>query len=309
LLATLLSRLLPMKPPQHDRAGITLLEVLISIGILSVGLASVMALIPAGGNQAKKAIIEDRRGAMGVAGFADLVNYGMLNTSNWSTVPTAPYRIVIDPLGNAAFPAAATGLTAITVGGVSAGSAAAGVVFAAGDDLVYADDPTVSDPENFPQVARLTSGNERRLADGYFSWLVALVPAGTASPTQFYRATIVEFYKRSASTSVIARYTGATRNSVTTFTYSWSGTQPTIEEFRSLFPVGGVLLFTDNSAIHEWRRILVAAPTIAGSNVTSVELLVDRDVTAGANEIIAFEGAVGMIEKTVQLEDPSPWTP
>ncbi len=308
MLATLLSRFLPMKPPQHDRAGITLLEVLISIGILSVGLASVMALIPAGGNQAKKAIIEDRRGAMGVAGFADLVNYGMLNTSNWSTVPaTAPYRIVIDPIGNATFPAC--GLTPVDVGGIAAGSAAAGIVFAAGDDLVYADDPTVSDPENYPQVARLTSGNERRLADGYFSWLVTLVPAGTASPTQFYRATIVEFYKRSAGTSVIARFTGATRNSVTTFTYSWSGTQPTIEEFRSLFPAGGVLLFTDNSAIHEWRRILVAAPTIAGSNVTSVELLVDRDVTAGANEIIAFEGAVGMIETTVQLEDPSPWTP
>ena len=34
----------------HHRRGITLLEVLISIGILSIGLASVLALLPAGGS-------------------------------------------------------------------------------------------------------------------------------------------------------------------------------------------------------------------------------------------------------------------
>jgi len=303
-----------MKPPQHNRAGITLLEVLISIGILSVGLASVMALIPAGGNQAKKAVIEDRRGAMGVAGFADLVNYGMLNTSNWSTVPTAPYRIVIDPLGNATFPAAATGLTAIAVGGISAGSAAADVVFAAGDDLVYVDDATVSDPENYPQVARLTSGNERRLADGYFSWLVTLVPAGTASPTQSYRATIVEFYRRPpSSAALVNKYTvtAPSGGSVggTSFMVNLSGSPLSTDDFKSLFPIGGVLLFTNNSSVHEWRRIVVAAPTASGSSVTSVELLVDRDVSSSASDVCAFEGAVGLIEKTVQLEDPSPWTP
>ena len=308
----LLARVVAMLPSQNKRAGITLLEVLISIGILSVGLASVMALIPAGGNQAKKAMIEDRRGAMGVAGFADLVNYGMINPANWSPSLTPPYRVVIDslgndPLGNPTFPA--TGLAPVAVGGITAGSAAARVLFAAGDDLVYVDNSLVSDPENVPQVAKLTSGNERRLANGYFSWLATIVPSATGASPQFYRATIVEFYKRSPGTSLIVRCAGATHNSVTAFTYSWPANQPTLEEFRGLFPVGGVLLFTDNSTIHEWRRILVAAPTIAGSNVTSVELLVDRDVTAGATDIIAFEGAVGMIEKTVHLEDPSPWTP
>lgn len=302
-----------MLPSHNNRSGITLLEVLISIGILSVGLASVMALIPAGGNQAKKAMIEDRRGAMGVAGFADLVNFGMLNTANWSTVPTtvpaAAYRIVIDPIGNGTFPTAASGLTAINVDGIAPGSAAANIVFAAGDDLVYVDDPLVGDPENVPQVARLTSGGERRLADGHFSWLATFVPSATVANAQFYRATIVEFYNRSPGTSSFRICSGATQNSVTAFTYAWTSAQPTLEEFRGLFPVGGVLLFTDNSTIQEWRRILVAAPTIIGSNVTSVELLVDRDVTAGANDIIAFEGAVGILEKTVQLEDSSPWTP
>ena len=80
----------------HNRAGITLLEVLISLGILSIGLASVVALIPAGGSQARKAQIEDRRGALGAASLNDIITRGLLNPSTWSTVPTSPnqYRLV-----------------------------------------------------------------------------------------------------------------------------------------------------------------------------------------------------------------------
>ena len=37
------------------RAGITLMEVLISIGILAVGLTAVITIIPAAGSQAQKA--------------------------------------------------------------------------------------------------------------------------------------------------------------------------------------------------------------------------------------------------------------
>ena len=36
-----------MHPPSRPRAGITLLEVLISIGILAIGLSSLVALMPA----------------------------------------------------------------------------------------------------------------------------------------------------------------------------------------------------------------------------------------------------------------------
>lgn len=301
-----------MQPSAHRRHGITLLEVLISIGILSVGLASVMALIPAGGNQAKKAVVEDRRGTMAVSAFADLVNYGMLNTATWSTTPTAPYRIVIDPIGNNTFPA--TGLTAVDVSSIAAGSAAASLVFAAGDDLAYVDDTTKSDPENYPQIAKLTTGNERRLAEGSFSWLATIVPSGTTTPQQFYRATIVEFYRRPpAGTAMINKYSvtvpGGGAGGGTTFTVNLSAAPLTTDEFKILFPIGGVLLFTNNTTVHEWRRIVVATPSTSGSTVNSAELLVDRDVSASASDIWTFEAAVGLLEKNVQLEDPSPWTP
>ena len=108
---------------RHDRRGITLLEVLISLGILSIGLASVVALIPAGGSQARKAQIEDRRGALGAAALNDIIARGMLNPSAWSTLPGSPnlYRLVIDPLGNGTFPSA-PGLTSVTIANVTDGS-------------------------------------------------------------------------------------------------------------------------------------------------------------------------------------------
>ena len=67
------------RPHPTRRRGITLMEVLISLGILSVGLASVVALIPAGGSQAKLSVIEDRRAALGYAAMADAISRGILN--------------------------------------------------------------------------------------------------------------------------------------------------------------------------------------------------------------------------------------
>ena len=43
-----------MRFVRHGRRGITLLEVLISIGILAIGLSSVVALVPAGRSQASR---------------------------------------------------------------------------------------------------------------------------------------------------------------------------------------------------------------------------------------------------------------
>ena len=82
----------------HHRSGITLLEVLISLGILSVGLASVVALVPAGGDQAKKALIDDRRGALAANAFADVINRRVLDPTTWSPAQPAAanYRVLFD---------------------------------------------------------------------------------------------------------------------------------------------------------------------------------------------------------------------
>lgn len=63
--------------PHADRRGITLLEVIISIGILAVGLTSVVSLVPAGQSQAARAVILDRAAAAVANGLHDAVTYGL----------------------------------------------------------------------------------------------------------------------------------------------------------------------------------------------------------------------------------------
>ena len=60
-----------------SRRGITLMEVLISIGILAVGLTSVVSLVPAGQSQAARAVILDRAAAAVANGLHDAVTYGL----------------------------------------------------------------------------------------------------------------------------------------------------------------------------------------------------------------------------------------
>jgi len=57
--------------------GITLMEVLIAIGILAVGLTSVVSLVPAGQSQAARALVLDRGAAMVANGLQDAVTYGL----------------------------------------------------------------------------------------------------------------------------------------------------------------------------------------------------------------------------------------
>ena len=80
----------------HHRRGITLVEVLISIGIVAIGLTSVMSLIPAGKSEAAKALVLDRASAMAVNGLADAVTYGLTRPDSIS-VSTSSDTIFFDP--------------------------------------------------------------------------------------------------------------------------------------------------------------------------------------------------------------------
>jgi len=62
--------------PSAARRGITLMEVLISIGILAIGLTSVVALVPAGRSQAARGIVLDRAATVGANALADAITAG-----------------------------------------------------------------------------------------------------------------------------------------------------------------------------------------------------------------------------------------
>lgn len=286
-----------------SRRGITLMEVLISLGILSVGLASVVALIPAGGSQAKLSTIEDRRAALGYAGMSDAINRGILNPARWSVIPATPYFIAFDPLGQnlAGVPRFPGSMTLVDLAGIAASSVDAEAVFRSADDLRY----DTSRSEDDPAIPMYFPGTNRRLSDGDFSWLATVLPE-TAASTQYYRLSVVCFYKRAIPPDVSATTFTGGQMDPSSFNFLCNLSD---EEFRSLFPRGTAVLMSAAGQPPVWRHVLMASPTRTGSVVTNVELMFDRPIPGSvATNLHAFPGAIGVTEKVVTLEGASPWS-
>ena len=294
------------------RAGITLMEVLISIGILAVGLTAVITIIPAAGSQAQKALTESNKANVGLAAIDDAITRGILSP------PGAP-PFVVDPVGNAPF----AGLALESLGGLNPGIAA-DEVFRSQDDVVYTLDN--SGQEDPPQPLFYTD-DAKRLSEGIYSWLATLVPQGGEN----YLLSVVSFHRREA-TAPVAYLVGEDANGngsldmgedldqdglldldltgTNTVMFLWTGSSVL---FRETFPRGSVVLLHDDggdnpsNASWEWRRVIFPALNDANN---SAQLMFDSDVSAtiGTRTIYAFKGAVGVAERLVRLEGTSPWT-
>lgn len=290
-----------------NRAGITLMEVLISIGILSVGLASVVALIPAGGNEARRALIADRRGVLAANAMADAISRGVLNPAKWNNVPAAPYRVTVDPLGAAAFPFPPLPTTTpITLDGIAPGPAAE-VVFRGEDDISY------EQPADNNEPARPVYVAGQRVTAGAFSWLATLLPAGAGSNA--YRLSIVVFHARQVPPSFPGPFSvPPPPPPPPPFTPSAAvevtGLAMSTDDFRETFERGSPVLLESIAPLDVpvWRTIVLPMPQRGlGGAVNDAELLFDSEVPFPVSRIYVFPGAVGIVEKTVRLEGQSPW--
>jgi type II secretory pathway pseudopilin PulG len=296
-----------------SRRGITLLEVLVSLGILSIGLACVVALLPAGASEAKKAMDADRRSAVAAAATADAITRGILNPATWTPVPASTNRpaILVDPLGANGLVSAspAAGLTAVTLGNFGAGTVAADEVFRSQDDLVY--DTTQSDDE--PPVPKFYASAGKRASKGTFSWLATLVPATTDALPQFFRLSIVVCNRRGNGVAAVAPLAGTLspvtgtdqRTSTRTATFNPGMTS---ETFRDVCPAGAVVLLSDGATTWAWRRLLQAAPLVTSGLVTGARFSFDHDVSSAADRVHLVQGAIGYAEHFVTLERNSSWT-
>lgn len=282
------------------RRGISLLEVLISIGILSIGLASVLALLPAGGSQARKAMIEDRKSALGSAALSECHTRGFLNPLYWNGASAPP--VMIDPLGQAAgVTVSPAGMPVVGIAGVTSGVMAE-QIFSGGDDLAV----RIPEDDTLPPVV-MAQNNARRLSEGAFSWLATITPITTAGvTTPFNRLSVIEFYRRS--------FDPASGETAKSFAAAFDGpsvviTNPGIEkdQVKLFFPTGGVVLAATGSE-HRWLRILMAAPTYATDEltVTAIDLSVNLELPAVNGTVIAYGGAVGVTEQIVRLEEITP---
>ncbi|MEX2317668.1 MAG: hypothetical protein WD669_10990 [Pirellulales bacterium] len=77
----------PVPSPQPPaRRGISLTEVLIAMGILTLGLLGVMSMFPVGSYYMQQAEIADRGSAVARAAMSDVIARGMLDSRAWRTV-------------------------------------------------------------------------------------------------------------------------------------------------------------------------------------------------------------------------------
>ena len=309
------------------RAGITLMEVLISIGILAVGLTAVITIIPAAGLQAQKALTESTKANAGLAAMGDAITHGIL------TLPPSAIPCVVDPIGKNAF----AGLALETLDGLT--GVAADEVFRSQDDLLYSLENSGEDAPPQPVFyfdknndGQSTAAAVKRMSEGIYSWLATLVPAGGEN----YQMSVVSFHRREVSTPVPylvgedadrdgqldaqedLNQNGQLDNGVVgsnAVFFKWTGSRAA---FRDTFPRGTVVLvhvYNNRNSVNtnddynswEWRRVVFPS---CDETKQIGQLMFSADISnaAGIRNVYAFKGAVGVAERIVRLEGTSPWT-
>lgn len=195
----------------HDprrRRGITLLEVLISIGILAIGLTCVLGLIVAGRTSAARSIVYDQIATVTENARADALTLGLtridaLTGPEGGDCPPPP--LIFDPIGLAAgvWPEA-SGLhpAVLRAGGpIHAGETAssrprtlpvAGYAFETRDDLVFAD------PAGGDDLPRNRFSGGVRSFNGRTTWLALLTHpfSSPLEPSHQATLTIIVCHKR-----------------------------------------------------------------------------------------------------------------
>jgi Tfp pilus assembly protein PilV len=84
-----------------SRSGISLMEVLISIGIMAVGMVAIASLLPAGGVLVKRATIEERKAEMGLNIAKEFKINGFSDPTSWLSYSSA-WQVYVPPTDPAA---------------------------------------------------------------------------------------------------------------------------------------------------------------------------------------------------------------
>ena len=282
-----------------SRSGITLMEVLIAMGILATGLASVVALIPAGGAAMKASIANDARAALGASAMADAITLGILAPSQWSPNPSGPpYNIIIDPLTATSFATTEFPIEPVDLARVPAGSSHAQYLFSGLDDLAYStpdDDTTPPQPIPDPNVSDLIAST------GAFSWLATL--CAEPSTTNRYTLSVVTFFKR-AYGDVLPNIPAIGSTAHDCFEFE-ANVLPAGEKITAWAPRGAAILLTDGTNC-VWRTVVMASVDDE-DNPSLCLLTFSRAAPFTPSFAYIFKGAVGVTERSVTLEENSSW--
>jgi len=273
------------------------MEVMISIGILAIGLTSVLSIIPAGKSEVSRALVYDRATALAANALADAATFGLLKPDSFSS--TSPSTAIFDPaLGTGL----ATGTASLKSAGIFSsatsaalsGSTARIVLRQVGqgrDDVNYTAPATDDDlPTNqFPSVGP-------RAFQGRTTCILALTSTSTLTSGSFATLSAIVFHNRDLSSSGVLTVSG-----------SWDGS---------------ALKAIDLGASGRTLRETVRPGTVVTTGTSFHQLAMAAIDDASGDVYATFSGAspptssaiqilldsVGLAEQTVTLEGPGPWS-
>ena len=304
--------------PSHsnNRRGITLLEVMIAIGILAIGLTSVMSLIPAGKSEASKAVVIDRAATIATNALADAVTYGLTRPDS-IVVNGSRNVIVFDPVNT---PFANTGTASLRTAGVlssgthpMADNAILKLVTQGRDDVVYSL-PTNNDepPSNqFTMGPSNAAAPNLRAFDGRMTCLISLAKIDATSTAALAegdqaRLSVIVFHNRDittpSATTVLATY-DATSGTITIDPSQF----PSDRTLRQIIRPGTIIYdFKKTSAPYQSQRwSQVAMASINDTTPTPTVYVTFGGTSPTSGDVRIILDTAGMAEKVVRLEGPN----
>ena len=285
------------------------MEVLVSIGILAIGLTSAMSLIPAGKSEAGKALIYDRAATMAMNGLSDAVTFGLTRpesivvTSTATTISSSA-TVVFDPGYSTTWSPVAGIATLKSAGVLASGTAAATAPIAVGrlftqgrDDVVFSPPATADDlPTN-----RFINGI--RGFEGRMTSMIAITEADTGTPPlaagDLATLSVIVFHNRDTGVPTVS-------GSIDTAGLVTLSSLPADRTLKSVMRPGAVLYYADTTTnrLRFAQLSMAAVDTTAGNTYVTVK---GRQLPTAITTINILLDSVGLAEQTVFLEGPSPY--
>ena len=305
------------------RRGITLMEVLISIGILAVGLSSVVALVPAGKSEAAKAVMLDRGANLAMNALNDAVTFGLARPSSVGTIASANV-VIFDPLsyvsvsGSCVWSTTSSRITASgtmkpkgifasgTDASMNTGTSAAALaspILQGRDDLAY----TAGAGEDDPPLNLFTGGI--RSFQGRTSCLLSIAPVdGVFAPGSIAKLTAVVFHNRNltdVSDAIVSGSYSASGKPVGTIFID--GTLPEGRSLKDIVRPGTVVfcLSSGPSPLPAWYQVSMASPD-ESERLVYVTFVGDAEPRQDSSLQVALD-SIGLAEKIVKLEGSGPY--
>ena len=282
-------------PFDRVRRGISLLEVLISIGILAIGLSSIVAMIPAGRSQAARAVILDRASALAANALADAATFGVLRPDSL----TAGGTVAIDPVGSLT----AAGFTAASprTVGIFATPSSPGSATPAGYATLFTqsrDDILVNGTASTDDAPLNVMNDGVRGFEGRMSAILCLRP-DAAAPTTRGTLSAVVFHGRDTSITAV---TGTIVNGgVDLASLSGGGDRSAKDLIKP-----GVVAFA-NSQFHQAMAASFVAPT-ATTGTVYLTFSTGTALMSGTASVTFLPDSVGLAERPFSYEYDSPYT-